>query len=281
MSTTVLRLPVPAAEADVQRRSQMLAVLVEDLLHCVLDSSSLLLLQVSCPLILDGPVVVERGRGLRSGSGSPGMTVVQEKVPASVHVPAGTVVIAATDQHALAESRLLPVLLSSVMDAEVRRQVAENATRGALEIANRDPATGLGNRRAWLQALRVESSRAQRTGRPLSVLVLDLDGLKAVNDAHGHAAGDELLVRTAQVLASARRATDEVCRLGGDEFGIVAPETDAEQADALAVRVRRALAAESVAVSLGWAVSGDESNVDQLWQQADAAMYEDKRSRRG
>jgi diguanylate cyclase (GGDEF)-like protein len=110
--------------------------------------------------------------------------------------------------------------------------------------------------------------------------VLDLDGLKAVNDAHGHAAGDELIVRTAQALASARRATDEVCRLGGDEFGIVAPDTDAEQAALLAHRIRDSLRRHHVAVSLGFAVSGRESTVDQLWQQADAAMYEDKRSRR-
>ncbi|MCU1593251.1 MAG: histidine kinase [Frankiales bacterium] len=255
----------------------MLVEVVESLLTSVLEASSLLLLQVSSPLLVHGPVVVERGS---SGPGTGEMTVVSKPIPASVHVPAGTVVIAGANDQAVTESRLLPLLLSCVMDAEVRRQVAESAMRGALEIANRDPATGLGNRRAWLQALRVESSRAHRTGRPLSVLVLDLDGLKAVNDAHGHAAGDELIVRTAQVLASARRATDEVCRLGGDEFGIVAPDTDSEQAAALAQRVRDTFARQHVKVSLGWAVSGRESTVDQLWQKADAAMYDDKRSRR-
>lgn len=276
--STAVRLPSPALEADFRRRGEMLVEVVESLLTTALESSSLLYLQVSCPLLHPGPVVVER-RG-PSGPSTGAMTVVSKQIPSSVHVPAGTVVIAGADDAAVAESRLLPILLSAVMDAEVRRQVAENAMRGALEIANRDPATGLGNRRAWLQSLRVEASRAHRSGRPLSVLVLDLDGLKAVNDAHGHAAGDELIVRTAQALSSARRATDEVCRLGGDEFGIVAPDTDGDQAAALAHRVRDLLARHHVPVSLGWAVSGRESTVDQLWQQADAAMYEDKRSKR-
>lgn len=276
--TAVLRLPSPALEAGVRQRSEMLVAVVEQLLTLVLETTSLLLLQVSCPILLDGPVVVERRSSGTHGSAT--LTVVQQSIPASVHVPAGTVLIAASDERSLRESRLLPLLLSAVMDSEVRRQIAENALRGALEIANRDPGTGLGNRRAWLQSLRLEASRSQRTGRPLAVFVLDIDGLKAVNDAHGHAAGDELIGRTATALAAARRATDDVCRLGGDEFGMVAPDTDLEQAGALAARVRGMLAGHSVPVSLGWAVSDGKSTVDQLWQQADVAMYEDKRARR-
>ena len=275
-----LRLPASAVETEVRLRSEMLVTVVQDLLTSAFEASALLLVQVNCSLLVDGPLVVERERSPVRSPARQALTIICEPVPASVHVPAGSVMVAATDDRALAEARLLPLLLSSVMDSEVRRQVAENAMRGALEIANRDPATGLGNRRAWLQSLQVEAARARRTGRPLAILVLDLDGLKAVNDARGHAAGDELIVRTATALTATRRATDQVCRLGGDEFGILAPDTDVEQATVLAARIRQRLSAHHVPVSLGWAVSGGESSIDELWRQADAAMYLDKRQRR-
>lgn len=278
--TTALRLSAPAPGTDARVRSDLLSAVVEDLLRSALDTAPLLLLQVSNPLLVGGPVVVERGRSGVHTNAPTSLTVVRETIPATPHLPAGRVLVAARQEHALVQARLLALLLSAVMDAEVRRHLAENALRGALEIANRDPATGLGNRRAWLQSLRLEASRAQRTGRPLAVLVLDLDGLKAVNDAHGHAAGDELIVRTAGALASARRATDQVCRLGGDEFGVVAPDTDAKQAEALAIRVRDMLREHGVRVSLGWTVGNAGSDVDEMWRAADAAMYEDKRSRR-
>lgn len=278
--TTALRLSEPAHGADARVRSELLSAVVEDLLRSALDTTPLLLVQVSSPLLVDGPLVVERGTSGVQTTRPTSFTVVQEPIPATPHVPAGHVLVAAGAEHAQSQARLLALLLSAIMDAEMRRHVAENALRGALEIANRDPATGLGNRRAWLQSLRREASRAQRTGRPLAVLVLDLDGLKAVNDAYGHAAGDELIVRTAGALASARRATDQVCRLGGDEFGMVAPDTDEEQAEALAMRVRGMLRELGVRVSLGWTVGKVGSNVDELWQEADAAMYEDKRARR-
>jgi diguanylate cyclase (GGDEF)-like protein len=279
--STALRVPLPATEPDARRRSDLLVAVVRDLLQATLDDTTLLLLQVDCPVLLDGPVVVERASTGGRTQAAVAMTVVRMAVPPTVHVAGGSVLVAATDPAALAQARLLPLLIATVLEAELRRHLADNALRGALEIANRDPATGLGNRRAWSQALRIEVSRAQRTGRPLAVLVLDLDGLKAVNDEHGHAAGDELISRTAGALASARRATDQVCRLGGDEFGIVAPDTDRAQATALATRVRSIMDARGVRISLGWAVDAQGATADELWQQADAAMYEDKRARRG
>ncbi len=278
---TLLHVPGPAVTVDLRRRSDMLVEVIERLLTTVLHANGLLLAQVASPLLLDGPVVVERGSAATTTTCSSALTVLRKHIPGGLHVPPGHLVLAASDEQALAECRLLPLLLSSVMDAQVQQQVAENATRGALEIANRDPATGLGNRRAWLQSLRVEASRAQRTGRPLTVLVVDLDGLKAVNDAQGHAAGDELIVRAAHALVMARRATDEVCRLGGDEFGLIAPDTDGEQAASLVERVRRVLVSQGVVASVGLAVGAGEVSIDELWQCADAAMYDDKRSRRG
>ena len=281
--STALFIPMPQSEADARVRSEALYRRLKSVLQQVLDASSLLGLQLSCPLLLDGPIVVERPAGNQPFPAQRGrvLSVTVESIPATQHVPAAELWVSATSETALAEARVLPMLLATVMESEQRRLTAENTARGALEIANRDPATGLGNRRAWLHALQVEAGRAQRSGRPLAVLVLDIDGLKAVNDALGHAAGDDLIVRAANVLSSTRRATDEICRLGGDEFGVAAPDTDPVQARLLASRVRRCLQEEGVRVSLGWAVSAEGSTLDDIWQQADTAMYEDKRARRG
>jgi diguanylate cyclase (GGDEF)-like protein len=277
--TTALFIPPPLAEADARTRSDALRRILEAVLAQVIESSSLLTLQVSCPLLLDGPVVAERQSGtLPLGDGTLSFTC--HTVPATAHVPEATLWVSASSAIARAEAHVVPVMLSACMESEMSRLIAESTARGALEIANRDPATGLGNRRAWLHTLQVEAGRSMRTGRPLTIVILDIDGLKAVNDAYGHAAGDALITRAASALSSARRATDIVCRLGGDEFGIAAADTDHVSAAALAARVRDSLTQQGVAVSLGWATSADAS-VDDLWQRADAAMYEDKRARRG
>jgi diguanylate cyclase (GGDEF)-like protein len=282
--STAPYVPAPVAEADVRARSEALRHCLEQVLAEVLDASEILALDVGCPVLLDGPVSAERRRPsvrlTQELTEGPSLTVTSERIPASQYVPESTLWVSVAGKQSHPDARALAVLLSAVMAGEMRQQLAESTARGALEIANRDPATGLGNRRAWLHTLRVEEVRAQRNGRPLTVLVLDIDGLKAVNDAHGHAAGDDLIVRTAAALSSARRATDEVCRLGGDEFGMTAPDTDAMQAQLLAARVQRCLQLSGVRVSLGWAVSAGEGTVEDLWQQADAAMYADKRSRR-
>jgi diguanylate cyclase (GGDEF)-like protein len=276
--STALFIPPPLAEADARTRSDALRRCLESVLAQVLEQSSLLTLQVSCSLLLDGPVVAERLPGdARMGDGTISFTAHQ--VPATAHVPAATLWVSANSEVGRTEAHVVPVMLSAFMESEMSRLVAESTARGALEIANRDPATGLGNRRAWLHTLHVEAGRAPRSGRPMTILIMDIDGLKAINDAYGHAAGDSLIIRAASALSSARRATDVVCRLGGDEFGIAAADTDEESADALAQRIRDGLRLQGVSVSLGWSTSA-EMGVDDLWQRADAAMYEDKRSRR-
>ena len=276
--STALFIPPPLAEADARTRSDALRRCLETVLAQVLEETRLLTLQVSCSLLVDGPVVAERAPGLYPlGDGS--LSFTGHTIPATSHVPEATLWVSANSELGRAEARVVPVLLSALMESEMSRLSAESTARGALEIANRDSATGLGNRRAWLHTLQVEAGRAQRTGRPLTIVILDIDGLKAVNDAYGHAAGDSLITRAASALSSARRATDVVCRLGGDEFGIAAADTDHISAAALASRIRDALRQQGVAVSLGWATSASMP-VDDLWQRADAAMYEDKRARR-
>ena len=276
--TTALYVPPPTVDGDARAKSDALRACLERVLQRVLADTQLLTLQVSSPLILDGPVVAEREPGTApAGDGS--LSFTGHVIPPTPSVPEAVLWVSAASAQARAEAHAVPVMLSAFMEAEMSRLVAESTARGALEIANRDPATGLGNRRSWLQTLHLEAGRARRTGRPITIVILDIDGLKQVNDRFGHAAGDALIARAAAALTAARRATDVVCRLGGDEFGIAAPDTDHVQAGALSSRLREALEAQGVRVSLGWATSA-HMGMDDLWQRADVAMYEDKRTRR-
>ena len=105
--------------------------------------------------------------------------------------------------------------------------------------ARTDSLTGLVNRRGFEELFDIELERARRTGRPLSVVVCDLDGFKAVNDRYGHAAGDRALEKLSQILQRVKRRADTAARVGGEEFAIVAPDSDHHAAYVLAERMRR------------------------------------------
>ncbi|HEY4582490.1 MAG TPA: diguanylate cyclase [Lysobacter sp.] len=110
----------------------------------------------------------------------------------------------------------------------------------------RDPLTGLYNRRYLEESLPREVERCERRERPLSVLMLDIDHFKRFNDEHGHAAGDALLARIGQVLAATTRGEDIACRFGGEEFTVVMPEADIEQAMLRAGQILAAIAEASI-----------------------------------
>ena len=142
-------------------------------------------------------------------------------------------------------------LLATVLDLELgRQQVMRRAERAELD-ATRDELTGLSNRRGWNQVLAAEEARCRRYGHPACVLVLDVNGLKTVNDAHGHAAGDEVLRTCAQVLTTTSRDADLVARLGGDEFAVLAVETDAVGGRTTAAHLRAALADAGIRAAIG------------------------------
>lgn len=151
---------------------------------------------------------------------------------------------------------------------------------GQLEAqAHLDPLTGLLNRRALDRDLRREIGRSARYGRRFSVMLLDLDHLKAVNDAEGHAAGDALLRRLSQALAEALRVGDDAYRLGGDEFVILLAETAEQSVEAVVARME---AAGAPALSWGAAVFPlDASDAEGLLAMADARMRASKASRPG
>jgi GGDEF domain-containing protein len=146
-----------------------------------------------------------------------------------------------------------------------------------VDQARRDPLTGLVNRRGWEETLRSEMSRARRSGAPLSMLMLDLDGLKAFNDSHGHQAGDALIASAARAWESRLRPTDVLARFGGDEFAALLPGCD----ETTALRVADALLSglppggSCTAGIAGW--DGTESGAA-LVARADAALYDGKRA---
>ena len=167
-----------------------------------------------------------------------------------------------------------------------------DALRSRLEdqekLARTDALTQIPNRRAFFEAASLELERARRHGRPLTVVYLDCDDFKDVNDQLGHRDGDALLVAAAQTLRAGTRAVDAVARLGGDEFGLLLPETDAAEARALLERVRAALIAAmarhgwNVGFSMGAAVFvAPAATVDEMTARADELMYAAKRHEKG
>jgi len=161
-------------------------------------------------------------------------------------------------------------------------------------LAITDHLTGLPNRREIEGRLGLELERAARCDRPLSLLMIDVDNLKEVNDAFGHAAGDEVLYALACLMKRNMRSSEVAGRLGGDEFAVVLPETDARQASALADRLIEGLSpalaawadlpdsrviAETIGMSIGVAESKDGTmSPKDLTAHADAALYEAKRT---
>jgi diguanylate cyclase (GGDEF)-like protein len=153
-----------------------------------------------------------------------------------------------------------------------------------------DPLTGTLNRRGILSVLHRERERAIKSGTHLSVLMLDLDGFKALNDSYGHKAGDMVLRHFAAAIAAAVRVVDHVGRLGGDEFVVVLPDGDPAEAAAVAARLAvldippldvadgRPL---RVSASLGIATFRPRESVDDLLHRADAEMYRHKRNGNG
>ena len=174
---------------------------------------------------------------------------------------------------------LLGRLLGSLLALELDRQELQGRFERAELDSLTDPLTGVGNRRAWDRLLDAEEARCRRYGSPASLVSIDLDELKRVNDADGHLAGDRLLCRAAEIIGSTKRATDVVARLGGDEFGVLAVECDEGAAMVLAERIRAALEAAGVRASVGHATRRASAGLSEAWVEADSRMYARKRRR--
>ena len=183
------------------------------------------------------------------------------------------------------EARLRSVELDLERE-RAQRQAAEKLTEKLRVDAVTDGLTGLPNRRALLETLERDVAQAARHGVPISVLVIDADHFKRINDTYGHPVGDAVLRSVAEAIASSLRAGDFVARFGGEEFVVVLPFTEARGGHVVAERVRHAVAlatiddetVPSVTVSVGGTtLREDESrSVSELLGRADAALYRAK-----
>jgi diguanylate cyclase (GGDEF)-like protein len=187
----------------------------------------------------------------------------------------------------------LYTLYQQILIKRLRNQMAENMVMMARlrvraeefhKLATIDPLTSLPNRRLTERRLAGELSRSQRYGHPLTVLMLDLNGFKQINDRHGHAAGDDVLRMFAEHLNRVIRSSDVAGRLGGDEFMVILPECLPQQVERLLERLRPLTVdfrgeTLQVTCAVGWAGYQAGETPEQIMERADQALYADKRSR--
>ena len=188
------------------------------------------------------------------------------------------------------ENRLVPSRqLMQALRVFANQATAALDSAGRLEevrfLAEHDPLTRLLNRHAFADRLESEMTRSTRYGRPFTLVVLDVDGFKSVNDRHGHLAGDAALEQLGLVLRAGLRAADTAYRIGGDEFALLLPETSAPEARAAIERIAEDLEAAGdragtpLRASFGVIVGeGGLTDAERLLRSADAAMYEAKRT---
>ncbi|MDO8963488.1 MAG: diguanylate cyclase [Coriobacteriia bacterium] len=183
------------------------------------------------------------------------------------------------------------LLISTWLLLNRMRRRLEAAQSALVRAATIDPLTGASTRGHILEGLAAEIERARRTGETIALVMIDIDHFKLVNDAHGHAVGDDVLSEVARRVASTLRPYDELGRLGGEEFLVAAPDTDAEGATALAERIRIAVGDEpvisggadmTVTVSVGVTTvdAHQPEAIDEALARADGALYESKHSGR-
>ncbi|MCJ7725493.1 MAG: GGDEF domain-containing protein [Acidimicrobiia bacterium] len=169
---------------------------------------------------------------------------------------------------------LVVLLAAAALPGRLRDALAHQT-----EAAATDPLTGALNRRAFQDAAERERLRAERRGEPISVAYLDLDGFKEVNDRHGHQAGDKVLEDLATSVLETIRGTDLFCRIGGDEFVLLLPDTGAKEAAAVIIRARSAMNIDTTPVTSSVGIATFQivpTTVGAMIDAADDLMYQAK-----
>lgn len=174
----------------------------------------------------------------------------------------------------------MAALLNHILQIELKQTEQARQIERLQAKAMTDELTQLYNRGGWEHFIALEEERSQRYGNLSAVYVIDLDGLKEVNDTQGHAAGDQLIQRAAEALRQVARKSDVVARLGGDEFSILSIEVDHAGAESLFERIGQALAEAQVSASIGFALRHPSFGLQQAISQADQQMYFYKRSKK-
>lgn len=181
-------------------------------------------------------------------------------------------------------AEVLATVLAAEWDAHAALERAGEETRRAeraRDEAFADPLTGASNRRAWDQTVEAEERRRQRYGGHASVVVVDVDDLGGVNDAHGHLGGDLMLRMVADTLGEVSRDSDTVARVGDDEFALLALGCDEDHLRLLVSRLRQALGRQGVGASVGGATRRHGVGLPEAWFEAEALMNVDRARRSG
>ena len=186
--------------------------------------------------------------------------------------------------HARRVAEVLSTVLAAEWEAHTAAERAEMETRRADragEEALVDSLTGAANRRGWDRAVEAEERRRRRYGGPASVIVVDVDDLGAINEAHGHLGGDLMLRMVADALDEASRDSDTVARIGDDEFALLALDCDEPHLRIVVSRLRRALGRQGVGASVGGASRRPGVGLLAAWSEAMDLMNADKARRAG
>ena len=234
-------------------------------------ASSLALIPVLCYLLLDGRLALP-------------LTLVSLVAAMGAYFAGAGVEPSRLNPRQVAHV-LVPVIILLVL-CHVYSLRRQSDFQRLLERASRDPLTGLGNREKLMRAFTVQQQRARRDRTPLSLILIDLDRFKAVNDRFGHEAGDAALAFFAGLMRHRLRDADVACRIGGEEFAVLLPTTDLSGATAIAEDLRRTLAASlcrhgqhriGMTLSAGAAEFGrDGDEWPLLYRAADARLYDCK-----
>lgn len=292
-TTTVKEVCELAVQAMVER-------LGFDQVNIGLGQGDLLVPVAGAGLLADKARSFKRGEGIAGKTWALGRTLygnvedfpeakpVDPRIRAFISVPVGdkgVIQVLATRPNAFTKDDVTVVeILARHVYEELRRVELEEELR---EQAIRDPVTGLYNRRFLDEVLRREVARAERYGHALSLILIDIDNFKDINDRYGHLVGDEALRRVAKALRENIRRVDYIFRWGGDEFCIVLPETNGPGAQEVVRRFREPfgpLAEEPVIrLTLGYASWDPRKeplpSVDELFRRADRLLYEMKRAK--
>ena len=179
-------------------------------------------------------------------------------------------------QSELSLVELCSALLGNILTTEQRSTEIEVLLKDCRAEVNTDWLTGVFNRLGWETSILVEERQSIRHGTPLSVMVIDLDDLKQMNDSYGHQAGDALLRTTGQLLHETLRESDIVARLGGDEFAVLLIDCDAIGVGHVVEKVERSFVVHGINASIGYATRGAAGGLNSTIDKADRAMYHAK-----
>jgi diguanylate cyclase (GGDEF)-like protein len=187
------------------------------------------------------------------------------------------------DAYAIYQQYQIQCMQRMILEQTCAVEKIKTRTEEVYELAMIDPLTGLYNRRFGEQRLSAEVARSQRNGLPLTIMILDVNALKYVNDTHGHAAGDELITYFAGRLTKAIRGSDLAVRVGGDEFLLILPECKIEEVHCVLgrlVELRIDLAGEPFPFTFaaGWTSYIPGETTEDLMGRADGALYANKRA---